>query len=88
MSSKREHVSRVGDLVRSWLGAAERLFHTLVGVVFLVFTLAGGSIALSEWESYKHTPSTGVVRLSLLVGFTILLFVCTLYSFLKARSTR
>ena len=88
VSSKREFVSKLGDLFRSWLRAAERIFHTLVGVLFLVFTFAGASVTFTEWESYKHAPSTGLVRLSLLAGFTILLFVCTLYSFLKARSTR
>ena len=85
---KGNPVSRLGDLFRSWQRGIERLFHMLVGVVFLVFTCAGASVTLKEWESYKHAPSTGVVRLSLLAGFTILLFVCTLYTFLKARSTR
>ena len=81
-------MGRLSDLFRSWLQAAERLFHALVGVVFLFFTLAGASVAYSEWQSYQHSPSTGVVRLSMLAGFTVLLFVCCLYSFLKARSVR
>ena len=84
----KEFVSRVGDLLRSWLRSAERLFQALVGLVFLFFTLAGASVAYSEWQAYEHTPSTGVVRLSMLVGFTVLLFLCSLYSFLKARSVR
>jgi hypothetical protein len=81
-------VSKLGDLFRSWLRAAERLFQALVGLVFLFFTLAGASVAYEEWKSYEHSPSTGVVRLSLLVGFTVLLFFCSLYSFLKSRSIK
>ena len=81
-------MSRLSDLLRSWLQSAERLFHALVGVVFLFFTLAGASVSYSEWQFYQHSPSTGVIRLSLLAGFTLLLFVCCLYSFLKARSVR
>ena len=88
MSSQRKLVSRVGDLLRGWARAAERLFHTLVGVVFLALTAAGASVTFKEWESYKRSPATGVVRLSLLAGFTVLLFVCAFYSFLKARSVR
>ena len=84
----KEIVSRVGDLLRSWLRSAERLFQALVGLVFLFFTLAGASVAYSEWQSYQHSPSTGMVRLSLLVGFTVLLFLCSLYSFLRARSVK
>ncbi|MBI4164944.1 MAG: hypothetical protein HY508_04335 [Acidobacteria bacterium] len=88
MTSKKESVSRLSDLLRSWLQSAERLFHALVGVVFLFFTLAGASVSYSEWKVYLHSPATGLVRLSLLLGFTVLLFGCCLYSFLKARSVR
>jgi hypothetical protein len=70
------------------LRSAERLFQALVGLVFLFFTLAGASVAYSEWQSYQYSPSTGMVRLSLLVGFTVLLFLCSLYSFLRARSVK
>ncbi len=84
----KESVSRLGDLLRSWLRSAERLFHMLVGIVFLVLTLAGASVSLTEWQFYQRSPSIGLVRLSLLAGFTIFLFFCALYSFMRARSVR
>ncbi len=64
------------------------MFHLLVGVVFLVLTLAGASVSFTEWQFYQRSPSIGVVRLSLLAGFTIFLFFCALYSFVRARSVR
>ena len=81
-------MSKLGDLFRSWLRAAERIFHLLVGLVFLFLTLAGASVAFNEWQYYQRSPSIGLVRFGLLAGFTALLFVFCLYSFLKARSVR
>jgi ABC-type antimicrobial peptide transport system permease subunit len=81
-------VSRLGNLLRSWLHAAERLFQALVGLLFLFFTLAGASVTYTEWKLVQRAPSTGTVRLSLLIAFTVLLFFCALYSFLKARSMK
>lgn len=85
---QKDFVSRLGDLSRKWLRSAERLFHMLVGIVFLVLTLAGASVSFSEWQFYQRSPSIGVVRLSLLAGFTVFLFFCALYSFLRARGVR
>ena len=81
-------LSRLGDLLRSWLRSAERLFHMLIGVTFLFLTFLGASVAFNEWQSYQRTPAVGTVRLGLLAGFTVVLFVCSLYSFLRARSVR
>jgi uncharacterized membrane protein len=81
-------LGKLGDLFRGWWRAAERLFHILVGLVFLILTLAGASVAIAEWQYYQKSPSAGLVRFSLLAGFTVLLFVFCLYSFLKARSVR
>lgn len=81
-------MSKLGDLFRSWLRSAERVFHLLVGIVFLFLTFLGASVALTEWQFYQRSPSVGTVRLSLLAGFTVLLFICSLYSFLRARSVR
>lgn len=81
-------MGKLGDLFRSWWRAAERLFHILVGLVFLVLTLAGASVAIAEWQYYHKSPSVGLVRFSMLAGFTALLFIFCLYSFLKARSVR
>jgi hypothetical protein len=81
-------LSKLGDLLRGGLRSAERMFHMLVGVVFLFLALAGASVAFQEWQSYQRSPSVGLVRFGLLAGFTALLFVFCLYSFLKARSVR
>jgi uncharacterized membrane protein len=81
-------LGKLGELVRGWRRAAERLFHILVGLVFFILTLAGASVAAAEWQYYQKTPSVGLVRFSLLAGFTALLFIFCLYSFLKARSVR
>ena len=67
---------------------AERLFHMLVGLVFLVLTFAGVTVSITEWQYYQRSPSQGLVRFGLLASFTVLLFVFCLYSFLKARSVR
>jgi len=81
-------LSKLGELFRSGLQAAERMFHLLVGLVFLLLTLAGASVSFNEWQYYQRSPSIGLVRFGLLAGFTALLFVFCLYSFLKARSVR
>ena len=81
-------VNKWAELWKGGVRAAERLFHTLVGVVFLFLTLAGASVSFNEWQSYRRSPSIGLVRFGLLAGFTALLFVFCLYSFLKARSVR
>jgi uncharacterized membrane protein len=81
-------LSKLGDLFRGGLRVAERLFHILVGVIFLVLTLAGASVSFNEWQYYQRSPSVGWVRFGLLASFTALLFIFSLYSFLKARSVR
>jgi len=81
-------MSKLGDLLKAGWREAERLFHLLVGVVFLLLTLAGASVAFKEWQYYQRSPSIGLVRFGLLAGFTALLLVFCLYSFLKARSVR
>jgi uncharacterized membrane protein len=81
-------LSKLGELFKGGLRAAERMFHMLVGLVFLFLTLAGASVSFNEWQYYQRSPSVGLVRFGLLAGFTALLFVFCLYSFLKARSVR
>ena len=60
---------------------AQRLFHTLVGLAFLVLAAAGATVSLSERER-DHTMSLVVA------SFTVVLIVFGLYSFAKARSIR
>lgn len=81
-------MGKLGDLLGTWLRHAERIFHTLVGFVFLALTLAGATVSFAEWQYYEQSPSLGWARFALLAGFTGLLFVFCLYSFLKARNVR
>jgi hypothetical protein len=81
-------LSKLEDLLDRWLRHAKRLFHFAVGLVFLMLTLAGASVSFAEWRYYERSPSVGLVRFGLLAGFTGLLFIFCLYSFLKARSVR
>ncbi len=67
---------------------AQRMFHMLVGLAFLVLTLAGVSVSLKLWNDYRSTPEQGLVSFELVSGFTVLLFILCLYSFAKARSVR
>lgn len=81
-------MSKLNDLLSRLFLYAQRVFHMLVGVVFLFLTLAGITVSLAEWRYYRQTPSVGLMRFGLLAGFTVLLFIFCLYSFLKARSVR
>ena len=81
-------MEKLGEMLGRWLRHAERLFHTLVGLIFLVLTVAGAGVAFAEWQDYQRSPSVGSFRFWLLAGFTGLLFIFCLYSFLKARSVR
>lgn len=81
-------MSKLEELLDRWVRHARRLFHFAVALVFLVLTLAGASVSFAEWRYYERSPSEGLVRFALLAGFTGLLFIFCLYSFLKARSVR
>jgi hypothetical protein len=81
-------VSKLGDLLTRLFLHAQRVFHLLVAVVFFFLTLAGVTVSLAEWRYYRQSPSVGLVRFGLLAGFTVLLFIFCLYSFVKARSVR
>jgi hypothetical protein len=59
-----------------------------VGLAFLVLTLAGASLTFSEWEGYRKTPGQGLVHFAMFGGFTVLLAILCLYSFVRARSVR
>jgi cytochrome b subunit of formate dehydrogenase len=67
---------------------AQRLFHMLAGLAFLILAVAGAFVSFSEWRYYLKSPSVGLVRLVLLASFTVLLVIFCLYSFAKARSIR
>ena len=81
-------MSKLGNLISQCLRNAQRLFHMLVGLAFLILAVAGVSVSVSEWQDYLKSPSVGLVRAILFASFTVLLIIFCLYSFLKARSIR
>jgi cytochrome b subunit of formate dehydrogenase len=81
-------LSKLSDLLTRWFRHAQRLFHVLVGLAFLFLTFAGVTVSFGEWQYYQQTPSVGLMRFYVLAGFTVLLFIFCLYSFVKARSVR
>lgn len=81
-------VGKLSELLSSWMRQAERMFHVLVGMVFLVLAFAGVTVSITEWQYYERSPSQGLLRFGLLASFTVVLFIFCLYSFLKARSVR
>ena len=86
--SERESLSRLSYLFHYWILNVRRLFHMLVGVAFLVLSLAGATVTFSEWELYRQTPDLGWGRFGVVGGFTVLLAIFGLYSFVKARNVR
>ena len=81
-------MSKLGYLFSQSFRHAQRLFHMLVGLAFLILAVAGASVSFSEWQYYLKSPSVGLVRVILFASFTVLLIIFCLYSFLKARSIR
>jgi len=81
-------LSKLGNLISRCLRNAQRLFHMLVGLAFLVLAMAGAAVSVSEWQDYLRSPSVGLVRAILFASLTVLLIIFCLYSFLKARSIR
>jgi hypothetical protein len=64
------------------------LFHVVVGLAFMFLAAAGAAVTFSEWRYYRESPEVGPARFSLVGGFTVLLVIFCLYSFVKARSVR
>ena len=81
-------MSNLGYLFSHSFRNAQRLFHMLVGLAFLIFAVAGASVSFWEWQYYLKSPSVGLVRFVLFASFTVLLIIFCLYSFAKARSIR
>jgi hypothetical protein len=81
-------MSDLGGQFGRWFRNAQRMFHMLVGLVFLVLTLAGASVSVNLWDDYRSAPEQGLVSFELVSGFTVLLFILCLYTFAKARSVR
>ena len=60
----------------------------LVGLVFMFLAMAGVAVTFSEWEYYQKAPEVGPARFGLVGGFTVLLAIFCLYSFVRARNVR
>jgi len=81
-------VSRLGSLFRQLFRNAQRLFHLMVGLTFLILAVAGATVAFAEWQNYLKSPSVGLVSFVLYASFTVFLVILCLYSFVKARNVR
>ena len=81
-------MSRLGYLFKQLFRNAQRLFHLLVGLTFLVLAVAGATVAFAEWQNYLKSPSEGLVSFVLCASFTVFLVIFCLYSFVKARNIR
>ncbi len=82
------NLSRLEQSAARTVRQARRLWHMLVGTVFLFLAMAGAAVTYAEWQFYQRMPETGWVRFALLAGFTVMLLVLGLYTFAKARSVR
>ena len=81
-------MSRLVYLFKQLFRNAQRLFHLLVGLTFLVLAAAGATVTFSEWQNYLKNPSVGLVAFILYASFTVFLVILCLYSFVKARQIR
>lgn len=79
---------RLGALLHHGWRHTRRLFHVLVGVAFLLLAAASAAQSFAEWRAYTERPVSGMWRFALMAGFTVMLLIFGLYSFLKARSVR
>jgi hypothetical protein len=81
-------LSRLGNLFHHWFLNLQRLFHLIVALAFMFFTLMGAMVTYAEWEGYRKFPEQGLVHFTMFGGFTVFLAILCLYSFAKARSVR
>lgn len=81
-------LGKFNELFNRWFRHAQRWFHILVGVAFLFSAMGGGFLSLAEWRSYRENQALGWSHFGFIGGFTILLIILSLYSFVKARSVR
>jgi hypothetical protein len=85
---ERKTLSRLGNLLHYWFLNAQRLFHMLIGLAFMLLTLVGAALTFVEWEGYRKSPQAGLVHFTMFGGFTVFLAILCLYSFVKARNVR
>jgi uncharacterized BrkB/YihY/UPF0761 family membrane protein len=80
--------SNAGTMLGRLFRRTKQLFHLLIGITFLFLTVAGVSVSIELWKDYQDMPDKGPWAFSMVAGFTVLLLVFGLYSFLRARSVR
>jgi len=78
-------LSRFSKLFEYWFLHLRRVFHLLIGLAFMVLTMMA---ATQTYSAYYKIPEEGLTYFSLFGGFTILLAILCLYSFVKARNVR
>ncbi|MGH9447749.1 MAG: hypothetical protein ACRD3O_18805 [Terriglobia bacterium] len=81
-------MSTLGYRLRRGARLVHRIFELVIGLAFLVMAAGAISLSLTEWHKYSENPSTGLSLFYMFVSFSVLLVLCSLYSFLKARSIR
>ena len=69
---------------------AQQVFHFSIGLTFLGFSFVCGMEAVKEWKIHLEAPGDGVATATFAMfgAFTLVLFSCALYTFLKFRSVR
>lgn len=78
----------IGQLAKRGVRQAQRLFHMLMALAFLGLAAVGAELSFSEWRFYEKAPQSGLVRFAMFAGFTVMLILFGLHSFLKARSVK
>ncbi len=81
-------LSKTGPMMARLFRRAKQLFHMLIGIAFLLLTVAGVSVSIELWKDYQQMPDKGPWAFSMVASFTALLLIFGLYSFLRARSVR
>ena len=81
-------MSKLGHLFTQLFRSAQRLFHLLVGLAFLILAAAGATVTFSEWQNHLKSPAAGLVSFVLYASFTVFLVILCLYTFVKARNIR
>ena len=68
VSSPEQSLSTLSFLMARWYRQAQRVFHMLVGLVFLGLAVAGVTLTAAEWKFYRQAPSVGLTQFALLAG--------------------
>jgi hypothetical protein len=78
----------LGRLAKQGWRHTRRLFHMLIGMAFLLLAAAGATQSFAEWQAYAQRPMNGMWRFDVVAGFSVVLLIFGLYSFVRARSVR